>query len=118
MVLKEKTEQEIFVKYCENRGVVCVFIANGFPIGNTVNKFAYINSLKAQGYRTGFPDLMILAQNSKKEVLFIEFKREKGGKLSLRQLEWQRRLTELGYDSFIAKGAKHAIAILEEWLNK
>lgn len=117
-MLKEKTEQEIFVRYCELKGIVCVFIANGFPISNKVNKFAYLNSLKAQGYRTGFPDLMVLAQNSKKEVLFIEFKREKGGRLSDAQVKWQNKLIELGYDTYVAKGAKEAIAILEEWLTR
>lgn len=117
-MLREAKEQEIFVKYCELKGIICVFIANGFPISGVKNKFAYINSLKAQGYKTGFPDLMVLAQNSKKEVLFIEFKREKGGRLSPKQVEWQERLANLGYDSYVAKGSKHAIAILEEWLTR
>lgn len=115
---KEKNEQELFVRYCEMKGIVCVFIANGFPISGNINKYAYINSLKAQGYRTGFPDLMVLAQNSKKEVLFIEFKREKGGRLSPKQIEWQEKLQEMGYDSYVAKGAKEAIVILEEWLSR
>ncbi len=115
-MLKEKYEQTLFVKYCEQKGIICVFIANGFPIGGNINKYAYINSLKEQGYKTGFPDLMVLAQNSKKEVLFIEFKREKGGRLSPKQQEWQDKLSNMGYDSYVAKGAKEAIVILEEWL--
>lgn len=117
-MLREKTEQEIFVKYCDSRGIKCVFIPNGFPIGGVKNKYMYINSLKAQGYRTGFPDLIVLAQNSKKEVLFIEFKRTKGGRVSEKQLEWQRTLSDMGYDTFIANGAKHAIMLLEDWLTK
>lgn len=117
-MLKEKNEQEIFVRYCELKGIVCVFIANGIPISNRVNKYAYLASLKAQGYKTGFPDLLVLAHNSTKDMLFIEFKREKGGKLSPKQVEWQKKLNDLGYDSYVAKGSKHAIAILEEWLTK
>lgn len=117
-MLKEKTEQEIFVRYCELKRITCVFIANGFPLCGVKNKFAYVNSLKAQGYRTGFPDLMVLAKNSKSEVLFIEFKRIKGGRLSESQVKWQAKLNELGYDSYVAKGSEEAIEILEEWLTK
>lgn len=117
-MLKEKTEQEIFVRYCELKGIVCIFIPNGFPLGGVRNKFAYINSLKAQGFKSGFPDLMVLAKNSQKNILFIEFKREKTGRLSERQVQWQKKLTELGYDSYVAKGSKEAIAILEDWLTR
>lgn len=117
-MLKEKNEQAIFVRYCDLRGFPCVFIPNGFPLYGMKSKYAYINSLKAQGYCAGFPDIMVLAQNSKKDVIFFEFKREKGGRVSKQQQEWQDRLTVLGYDSYVAKGAKQAIEILEEWLEK
>lgn len=115
-LLKEKNEQAIFVRYCRLKGIRCVFIPNGFPVGGNVNRYAYINSLKTQGYATGFPDLMVFAQNSNSNILFIEFKREKGGKLSISQQEWQEWLHNMGYNSYVAKGSKEAIEILEKYL--
>jgi hypothetical protein len=117
-MLKESKEQMLFVRYCGLKGIPCVFIPNGFPLLGMKNKYAFINSLKAQGYSKGFPDLMILAHNSTKDILFIEFKRVRGGKLSKEQEEWQDKLWSLGYDSFVANGAREAIQILEDWLRQ
>lgn len=117
-MLREANEQAIFVRYCRLKGLRCVFIPNGFPLGRNVNKYAYINSLKTQGYETGFPDLMIFAKNTKHNILFIEFKREKGGKLSEKQKEWQEWLKNMGYASYVAKGSKEAIEILENFLKE
>lgn len=115
-MLKEKNEQAIFVRYCALKNIPCVHIPNGFPVGNMRSKWAYINHLKEQGYSAGFPDLIVFAKNSKKDILFIEFKRVKGGQVSEAQKEWQAKLTEMGYDSYIAKGSKDAINILEDYL--
>lgn len=117
-MLKEKNEQAIFVRYCDLRDIPCVFVPNGFPLGGLKNKYAYISSLKAQGYKKGFPDLIVFAKNSRQNIVFFEFKREKGGKISKEQLAWQEHLKALGFDSFIANGSKQAIEQLEEWLKQ
>ena len=114
-MLKEKNEQALFCRYCDLKGIVCVHIPNGFPIGG-VNKFAYMNMLKAQGFKSGFPDLMIFAKNQKHDILFLEFKREKGGKLSPQQDKWLNWLNTNGYYAKKANGCKEAIKILEEYL--
>lgn len=115
-MLKECHEQELFVRYCDLKGIVCVHIPNGFPIGGVRNKFAYMNMMKAQGFKSGFPDLMVFAKNSKYNMLFLEFKREKGGKLSPQQQKWLNWLNDNGYYARKANGCKEAIQILEEYL--
>lgn len=115
-MLKEKNEQELFVRYCELQGFVCVHIPNGFPLGGLRNKFAYINAIKRQGYKTGFPDLIVFAKNKTHSMLFLEFKREKGGVVSATQKDWIKWLTDNGYYAKVVKGNKEAIKVLEEYL--
>ena len=115
-MLKEKNEQELFVRYCDLNGIVCVHIPNGFPLGGLRNKFAYINAIKRQGYKAGFPDLMIFVKNSQHDILFLEFKREKGGRLSETQKDWIQWLNDNGYYAKCVKGCAEAIKILDAYI--
>lgn len=115
-MLKEASEQELFVRYCDLNGIVCVHIPNGFPLGGLRNKFAYINAIKRQGYKAGFPDLMIFVKNSKHDILFLEFKREKGGRLSETQKDWIQWLNDNGYYAKCVKGCAEAIKILDAYI--
>ena len=74
--------------------------------------------MKKQGYRIGFPDLAILTKNKSgtHEVLFIEMKRQKGGRVSDEQKEWIERLDNEGYCVGVAKGCDSAINILNQYL--
>lgn len=115
-MLKERYEQELFVRYCELKGIVCVHIPNGFPLGGIRNKYAYINMLKAQGFKSGFPDLIVFAKNKKYNMLFLEFKREKGGVVSKAQKNWIQWLNGNGYYACSVKGNVEAIKVLENYL--
>lgn len=114
----EKQEQIEFVNYCELHNITVVHIANEFISKNFQNRFSYIKSMKKQGYRIGFPDLAILTKNKSgtHEVLFIEMKRQKGGRVSDEQKEWIERLDNEGYCVGIAKGCDSAINILNQYL--
>ena len=114
----EKEEQINFVSYCEMNNITVVHIANEFLSQNYANRFSYIKSMKKQGYRIGFPDLAILAKNKTgtHEVLFIEMKRQKGGRVSDEQKEWIQRLDNEGYCVGVAKGCESAIQILNQYL--
>lgn len=117
-MLKEASEQELFVRYCDLKGIVCVHIPNGFPLGGLRNKFAYINALKRQGYKKGFLDLLVFAKNTKHKMFFLEFKREKNGRLSKEQIYWLDWLNKNGYYARYANGCKEAIEILEQYLTE
>lgn len=115
-MLKEASEQELFVRYCDLKGIMCVQIPNGFPLGGVRNKFAYINSLKRQGYKAGFPDIMVFAKNKKYNMLFLEFKREKKGVVSQKQKDWIEWLNNNGYFARVVKGNIEAVEVLEKFL--
>lgn len=115
-MLKESEEQALFVSYCQLKGIKVVAIPNGFYAGRMGNKFAYINSMKKQGLAKGFVDLLVLAKNSKYDLLFLEFKKEKGGRLSNEQEWWQDYLNNNGYYARVACGCAEAVKILEEYL--
>lgn len=116
-MLKEASEQALFCRYCDLKGIVCVHIPNGFPIGG-VNKFAYMNMMKAQGFKSGFPDLMVFAKNSKYNILFLEFKREKKGVVSQKQKDWIEWLNNNGYFAKVVKGNREAVEVLEQYLTE
>lgn len=116
-MLKEKSEQALFCRYCDLKGIVCVHIPNGFPIGG-VNKFAYMNMMKAQGFKSGFPDLIVFAKNKKYNMLFLEFKREKKGVVSQKQKDWIEWLNNNGYFAKVVKGNREAVEVLEQYLTE
>ena len=116
----EKEEQIAFVEYCEVNGICAVSTQNGFKMPKTAfNYAAYSRTLKKMGLSKGFPDLIIFEKNKSKshEVLMIEMKRQKGGKLHAEQEEWLQKLDKKDYCVGVAKGCESAIRILQKYLN-
>lgn len=116
----EKEEQIAFVEYCEVNGICAVSTQNGFKMPKTAfNYAAYSRTLKKMGLSKGFPDLIIFEKNKSKshEVLLIEMKRQKGGKLHAEQEEWLQKLDKKDYCVGVAKGCESAIRILQKYLN-
>lgn len=87
---KELSEHEIqveLVKYLSKLKIKFFAVPNGFVRGGDKLEAAkYINYMKAEGFRNGAPDLVLLPGNG--DVVFLELKTEKG-KPSEYQLEWQ-----------------------------
>lgn len=116
----EKEEQIAFVEYCEVNGICVVSTQNGFKMPKTAfNYAAYSRTLKKMGLSKGFPDLIIFEKNKSKshEVLLIEMKRQKGGKLHAEQEEWLQKFDKKDYCIGVAKGCESAIRILQKYLN-
>ena len=116
-MLKEKDEQKYFVEYCKLNGIKCVHIPNGTYLGNLSYKNAYINMLKSMGMQPGFPDLMVLHKNKKHHILFLEFKKAKGGKPSAKQIEWIEWLNKHRYCARIVNGCTDAVNVLKMYIN-
>lgn len=114
----ETEEQISFVEYCAGKGIRAISTQNGtyIPKKKGFNHFAYINRQKRMGLADGFPDLIILAKNSEHEVLFLEMKRQKGGKLRDEQQEWIEYLDGENYAVGVAYGCDSAIRILNKYL--
>lgn len=100
----EHAEQVHFVQWMEKNhpGVRLFAIPNGgFRHAATATK------LKDEGVRPGVPDIMIPALH-----LFIEMKREKGGRLSAEQKDWIAYLKECGYQVEVCAGSLESIAVV------
>jgi hypothetical protein len=78
---------------------------------------ATFNRLKRMGYKRGLPDVIIFdpppAYNGKFKGVALEMKRRKGGIVSDEQRTWLEKLANLGWLSYVARGADEAIEILE-----
>ncbi|MCK5357340.1 MAG: VRR-NUC domain-containing protein [Elusimicrobiales bacterium] len=71
---------------------------------------------KRMGYRAGTPDLLILEPNKYFHGLFIEMKKNKGGKVSDNQRTFLNHLLANNYEAKVANGFNEAIKIIDEYL--
>lgn len=81
------------------------------PNGGSRNRIEAAR-LKAQGVKPGVPDIVLPAARGKYHGLYVELKRQRGGRISENQKEWIKGLTEQGYCAVVCKGyeeAAHAI---------
>jgi len=73
-------------------------------------------SLKMEGVRAGVPDLFFAHPSKSAYGLFIEMKKEKGGRVSEDQKKQMSALADEGYVCAVAKGCADAIKIFEDYL--
>lgn len=71
--------------------------------------------MKAQGLRSGVPDLMLAWPTDSSPGLFIEMKSKKG-RISENQEKWIGRLQAAGYQVAVCYGADEAIKTIERYL--
>ena len=65
--------------------------------------------LKAEGVLAGVPDLFLACPAGESNGLFIEMKRQRGGKVSDKQFAVIQRLQNAGYSVVIAHGMQEAM---------
>lgn len=107
--LSEHEEQCKVVKWCRENDIKVFAIPNGFISGGDAK---YISYMKAEGLTPGSPDLVVLPGNGL--VIFVEMKKEKGGRLSEAQKNFQQFFDNNNYLYICAKGHQNAIdSILE-----
>lgn len=96
----ESEEQIGFLQWFETAfpGVRIFHIPNGGHRAMTVAK-----KMKAEGVKPGVPDLYIPAWK-----IWIEMKRQRGGKVSDDQMGWYDYLTGIGDTVIIGRGARDA----------
>lgn len=104
----EHEEQREFVRWFRQtqKGVRIMAIPNG-----GARNPATANRLKAEGVARGVPDLFIPAWR-----LWIEMKRESGGKVSPEQRSWIAYLGDNGYTAVVCHGAEDAKSYIKECL--
>lgn len=85
-----------------------------FAIPNGGNRnIITASKLKAEGVKAGVPDLFLPSLR-----IFIELKRAKGGKVSQAQKDMATRLEACGYRVVVCKGAKEAVEVITQEINK
>ena len=109
----EHLEQVEFVKWFNGieqfRDLILFAIPNGGKRGiKTASK------LKLEGVLSGTPDIQILLPNGKS--VFIEMKKEKGGKLSPAQIDFIDKSQSLGHTVIVANGCNEASKKFIEFL--
>lgn len=109
----EHIEQVQFVKWFNGvekfRDLILFAIPNGGKRGiKTASK------LKLEGVLSGTPDIQILLPNGKS--VFIEMKKEKGGKLSPAQIDFINKSQSLGHTVIVANGCNEASKKFIEFL--
>lgn len=72
---------------------------------------------KRMGVAAGFPDITIPYASGAYHGLYIEMKRQVGGKLSDYQIEWLDFLRSQGYYAECAKGFKEAKDVVEYYFS-
>ncbi len=72
--------------------------------------------LKAQGMKSGVPDICLPVPRGKYAALYIELKRRKGGKVSDTQQEWISDLNKAGNRAVVCKGWEEAAEEIIKYL--
>lgn len=72
---------------------------------------------KRLGVRTGVPDLFLALPRGGYAGLWIEMK-AKGGKLSILQEVWLKKMSSVGYKAEVCFGYDHAVHGIVSYLNK
>jgi len=72
--------------------------------------------LKDQGLKAGVPDNCLPVARGGYHSLYIELKRQKGGKISEQQREWIDRLNRAGNKAIVCKGWEEAAEAIVKYL--
>ena len=115
----EHVEQRDVIQWCnimKYSGVKELGLIFAVPNGGLRNITTAVK-LKAEGVKSGVPDLMLPVSRKDYHGLFIEMKREKSGKMSEMQLQWRDDLKEQGYYCVQCRGSAMAISALKYYLD-
>ncbi len=118
---KEYWEQQTVVEWARWQETARPELKNLYAIPNGAKRSkGYGGKLVGLGLKAGVPDLC-LAWPARKDgccwhALYIEMKRERGGRVSPEQEDWMERLTAAGNLCVVAKGADEAIKAIRDYL--
>lgn len=72
--------------------------------------------LRAEGLKSGVPDICLPSAHGQYHGLYIEMKRRQGGRTSPEQKEWLAALEAEGYQTALCRGADAAIETIIDYL--
>lgn len=72
--------------------------------------------MKAGGVKAGVPDMCLPVSRGTYHGLYIELKRQQGGRVSEAQTWWLDKLRDQGYAAFVCYGWEEAAQVLQDYL--
>lgn len=87
------------------------------PNGGSRHK-AEAGRLRAEGVKAGVPDLCLPVARGQYHGLYIELKRQRGGRTSDHQSEWLDALSAQGYKAALCYGWEQAAKTIIEYLTR
>lgn len=73
--------------------------------------------MKAEGLRSGVPDICLPVPRGEHHGLYIELKRRRNSKVTQKQLEWIEDLVAQGYVAAVCRGCDEAISLITSYLS-
>lgn len=73
--------------------------------------------MKAEGMKTGVPDICLPVARGGHHGLYIELKRVKNSRVTVAQMAWIEALTRQGYVAAVCRGADEAIELITRYLS-
>ena len=73
--------------------------------------------MRAEGLRSGVPDICLPVARGGHHGLYIELKRVKNSRVTKEQLEWIEALVAQGYVAAVCRGCDEAISLITDYLN-
>lgn len=73
--------------------------------------------MKAEGLRSGVPDICLPVARGGNHGLYIELKRVKNSRVTREQLEWIEALVAQGYVAAVCRGCDEAISLITDYLS-
>lgn len=80
--------------------------------------WAAAHELRAQGLKSGVPDICLPVARGEYHALYIEMKRRKGGRVSDTQRGWINALNRAGNLALVCKGWEEARDVIVQYLNQ
>jgi len=111
----EAQEQVAVIRWCDAHPIAREIYATQ---GGLRTSIGAARKAKAQGMRSGVPDLILDVPAGGYHGLRIELKRRKGGKLSAEQHAFGLMMTDRGYRWEMCRGADEAIEVIQDYLTK
>lgn len=71
---------------------------------------------KAMGVKAGVPDVCLPVPRGGYHGLYVEMKRQQGGRVSEEQNEWMEALRAQGYEAKVCRGWKEAAEAIEQYM--
>ena len=113
----EATEQETVIQWCgwQQASHPELKLIYHIPNGGSRNK-AEAGRLRAEGVKAGVPDLCLPVPRGGYHGLYIELKRQRGGRASDNQVEWLDALSKQGYQVALCRGWETAAEMILKYL--